>query len=89
MAVNKPFGDEINSLGAALSMFAITTSDSNDLATSVRQIYVGVGGDVSVIDSKGNTVIHKNAATGSYLGPFNVVRVTTANTTATNLIGYV
>lgn len=89
MPANKPFGDEINSLGMALSMFSITPHDTNELGNAVRMIYVGLGGDVNLTDSKGNTVLHKNAPTGSYLGPFNVVKVNASNTTASNLIGYV
>lgn len=89
MAANKPFGDEVNSLGMALALVNITPNNSADLSEAVRMIYVGVGGDVSVIDTRGNTAVHKNAASGSYLGPFSVSRVTVTNTTATNLIGYV
>lgn len=89
MATNKPFGDEVNSLGMALYMFNLTPSDSAGLGDSVRQIYVGTGGDVSLVDARGNTVIHKNASAGTYLGPFNVVKVNSTGTTATNLIGYV
>jgi len=74
---------------SAISMVTITTSDGADLVNVVRLIYVGVGGDVSVIDTAGNTVVHKNAPTGGYLGPFKVARVTAANTTATNMVGYV
>lgn len=87
--MNKPFGDYTDFLGGALSLFPIIPNDSVDLATSVRMIYVGVSGDVSLIDTKGNTVVHKNANAGTYLGPFSVARVTSTNTTATNLIGYI
>ncbi len=70
-------------------MFAITPDNTNELATVVRAIFVGVAGDVSVVDTAGNTVVHKNCAAGSYIGPFRVKQVTVSNTTATNLIGYV
>lgn len=73
----------------AISLVAITPSDSTDLTTAVRSIYVGVGGDVCVIDTAGNTVTHVGAPQGSYLGPFTVARVKATGTTATNLIGYV
>ena len=89
MAANKPFGDSINQLGNALSLRTITPSDSIDMVDAVRMIYVGVSGDVNLVDSRGNTVLHKNVFAGSYLGPFSVMRVMATSTTATNLIGYV
>lgn len=85
----KPFGDEVNFLGSAISMFSITKHDTNELPSVVRMIYVGGSGDVSVVDTRGNTVVHKGVSSGSYLGPFNVLKVTSTNTTATDLIGYV
>ena len=87
--INKPFGDEINSLGCALYLYDITPSDASDLPVATRLIYVGVGGDISLLDTRGNTVLHKNIASGSYLGPFYIARVLSTNTTASNLIGYV
>ena len=90
MPANNPFPQSGNSpLASAISMANITPSDASDLPTLVRQIYVGVGGDVNVIDSKGNAVLHKNVGSGCYLGPFAVARVLATGTTATNLIGYV
>lgn len=73
----------------ALSLVAIVTSDTTDLVQTVRQIYVGVAGDVTVVDSQGNTVTHKNVPQGAYIGPFCVARVKATGTTATNLVGYV
>ena len=86
---NKPFGDEVNFLGAALSLVTIVPDDNTDLGNAVRMIYVGTGGDVVVIDSRGNTVTHKNAGSGSYLGPFSVTRVVSTGTSAGDMIGYV
>jgi hypothetical protein len=73
----------------ALGLVAITPSDSADLSTAVRSIYVGVGGDVCVIDTAGNTVTHVGAPQGGYLGPFAVARVKATGTTASSLIGYI
>jgi hypothetical protein len=73
----------------ALRMTTIAPSDASDLPVAVRMIYVGVGGDVNMTDTEGNTVLHKNAGAGCYLGPFRVARVRTSGTTATNLVGYV
>jgi hypothetical protein len=73
----------------ALYMIAITPSDSDDLSIAIRQIYIGVGGNVTVVDTAGNTVTHINVAQGGYIGPFSVARVKATGTTATNLVGYV
>lgn len=90
MAAANPFvGHPDTPITAALSMAAITPDNSNDLPTLVRLIYVGTTGNVQTIDSAGNTTVHKNVPSGSYLGPFRVARVTVTNTTATDMIGYV
>lgn len=49
-----------------------------------RAIYVGVGGDISVI-CNGVTVVYKNAVAGTII-PVFATKVTAANTTATNLV---
>lgn len=72
----------------AASMVAITKADA-DLPTVIRQLYVGTGGDVSLTDTAGNTVPHKNVPSGSYLGPFFVTRVNATGTTAADMVGYV
>lgn len=77
-----------NQQSPSIALADITPSDSADLPTMARLIYVGVGGDVVVIDINGVTVTHKNAPTGGYLGPFAVARVKATGTTATNLIAY-
>lgn len=74
---------------SAISLVAITPSDAADLANVVRMIYVGVGGDISVIDTAGNTVTHVGVPQGSYIGPFQVARVKATGTTASSLVGYV
>jgi hypothetical protein len=70
-------------------LLAITPSDATDISFTVRQIYVGVGGDITVIDSAGNTVTHVGVPQGSYIGPFAVDRVKATGTTASSLVGYV
>jgi len=53
--------------------------------TPARAIFVGVGGDVSVVTRLGTTVVFKNVPSGAVL-PVASTNVTTANTTATNLV---
>jgi len=65
----------------------ITPADA-DLTHVCRQLFIGNGGTVAVRDIYGNVAIHYNVASGTYLGPFQIDRVTSA-TTATGIIGYV
>ena len=83
------FGNTPNSMGGAIKLANITPADGADLNDVVRLIYVGVSGNVATTDTQGNNVIHYNAPSGGYIGPFSVARVLATGTTATNLIGYV
>ncbi len=67
--------------------FAVTASDSTDLAQVTRGIYVGGGGHLKVTLAGGSTVTFSNLSAGIW--PFEVVRVFATGTTATNLIGLV
>jgi hypothetical protein len=72
-----------------LSVLTITPNDSNDLAYVVRLIYVGTAGDISVIDTKGNTATFKNCPAGTNVGGAPIARVKATGTTASNLVGLV
>lgn len=66
--------------------FAVTPSDSTDFGYVVRELYIGVSGDVAVVDSAGTVVTYKNAPAGLLLsGRFT--RVNSTNTTATDIVG--
>ena len=74
----------------AISLVAITPSDSTDLTTVVRDIRVGsVGGDVVVITTDGQTITLAATMPGERLGPFQVARVKATGTAATGLVGYI
>lgn len=88
-AINPLIAQGNSKLSGAIDLIAITPADGADLTYVCRLLYIGVGGDVSVITTSGTTVVHKNAPTGGYIGPFSVARVLATGTTATNLIGYV
>ena len=51
-------------------------------------LFIGTGGTVVVRDLFGNVAQHENVASGTYLGPFQIDRVTAA-TSATGIVGYV
>lgn len=73
--------------GPANGLLAISPSDSVDAAYKVRQIYVGTGGDVKVM--QGSVVVtFKNVPGGATLGPFLVDKVFATGTTAADLVGF-
>lgn len=63
---------------------AVTPSDTEDIKTGI--LYVGVGGNVSIIPYEGkDAVLFKNVLDGSFL-PIKVRRVMATNTTATDIV---
>ncbi len=64
---------------------AITPSDTVDLKTTTRSIYVGGAGDIVAVDVNDNTVTFSGAVAGTTL-PIVVKRVNATSTTATNLV---
>lgn len=65
---------------------AITPADGTDLVTVTRGIYVGTGGDLTVVMAGGETVTF-TAVVAGVLYPLAVARVKATGTTATNMIG--
>lgn len=64
--------------------FSITPSDAVDLAIKPRAIFVGVEGDVVIVDAGGVEVTYTNL---SGLYPFRAVRIKATGTTATGIVG--
>jgi hypothetical protein len=77
-----------NPIWPALSLFAVTKSDSTVFTDVVRQLYVGTGGTVVVTDEQGNDITFKNVADGSTIGPFFIRKVKAA-TTAADIVAFV
>jgi len=74
--------------GPASSGFSITPSDSTDLPETVRALYVGTGGNLSVRMLSGETLTLANVPAGSLL-PLRVTRVFANATTASAIAGLV
>lgn len=64
---------------------AVTPSDSTDLTTSARSLYIGVSGDVTLDTVGGETTILFKAAPVGIL-PVRAQRVRATGTTATNIV---
>lgn len=64
---------------------AVTPSDSVDLTYVSRGLWVGVGGNLSVVMASGATVTFAGIASGTLL-PIRVSRVRSTSTTATTIL---
>lgn len=64
--------------------FDITPSDTVDLATKPRALYIGGSGNIKILDAAGVAVTYNNMFG---ILPIRAVRVYTTGTTATNIIG--
>lgn len=79
----------VNSFGTGptSSAFAITANDDADLDYPIRALYVGTGGDVTVILQDDTAeVTFANVLGGSCL-PLQVKRVLATGTAASDLVG--
>lgn len=74
--------------GPASSGFSITPNDTTDLTETVRALYVGGGGNLSVTMLSGEVLTLANVFAGSIL-PLRAVRVRATGTTATDIVGLV
>lgn len=64
---------------------AVTASDSVNLSSVARAIYVGTGGNVAAVMPDDSVVTFSNVQSGQIL-PVRVKRVNAANTTASNIV---
>ncbi len=70
----------------AANAMAVTPSDSADLGTPVRGLYIGGAGDLKVKMDEGEQVVTFVAVPAGSLLPISVDRVYATDTTATNII---
>ncbi len=64
---------------------AVTPSDVTDTSTQFRALYIGAGGNVSLITLGATTLTFVGVQTGAIL-PVRGTRVRATNTTATSII---
>jgi hypothetical protein len=71
------------------SFLAVTPNNFQSLVQLSHKkawgLYVGTGGNLSIVDSLGNTVIFSNVPNGTLL-PIHVIGINSAGTTASNII---
>lgn len=69
----------------AFDAFAVAPSNSNDLATVARALYVGNTGDITLDTPESTSILFSNVQAGSIL-PVMVKRVRATGTTATGIV---
>jgi len=67
-------------------LFAITPHDTNEVANIPRALWVGTGGDLSVIAQDDSTAVVLKVQSGS-LVPVRAKIVKSTGTTATDIVG--
>ena len=73
-------------LGVADQYTNITPSDSTNMHSTSRALWVGTGGDLNIArESDGQSRIFRNVPSG-YMLPVATVRVNSTNTTASNIV---
>lgn len=70
----------------AYDNFNLTPSDSTVFKFTLRGIYVGTSGDVTVVSAGGDTATWKAVPQGMII-PVRATKVMATGTTATNLVG--
>ena len=79
-----PFG-EVGNLNVSITYEAVTPSDSTDLTTLARAIYVGGAGNVVAVQHDGTAVTFTAVPAGTVL-PIAVRRINSTSTTATSIV---
>lgn len=86
---DNPFATYSQSVTApAIDAFAVTPNDNVNLPQTVRALYIGVAGDISLVTAQGSTVSFTNLA-GSMVLPVTTQRVRASGTTAGDIVGLI
>ena len=75
-----------NPTSPATEHFVIVPDNSVNFEKPCKAFYVGEGGDVSVVDTKGTTVLYRNIGVGIW--PIAAIRINASGTTAGSLVGF-
>ena len=80
-----PTENVTNTSAPALYAGAVTVSDSTNLSSVSRALYVGTAGNVAAVMPNDDVVLFSNVPAGMIL-PVRVKRVNATNTTASNIV---
>ena len=72
----------------ATDAFSVSPNDAGDLPMVTRALYIGGGGDLSVVMKDGTTVTFSSLSSGAIL-PIRASRVRATDTTASDIVGLV
>lgn len=75
-------------LGVATTAFAITLSDTTNVESQTRALYVGTAGDINVTMKDGGEVILQSVPQGTMLF-LSFARINSTDTGASNLVAFV
>lgn len=78
----------INPTWPSPELEVIVPSDTVEYSKPLRQIYVGIGGDVTVVDQKDNVILFSDVPYGFYITPIYIKQVKATGTTAQNMVGF-
>lgn len=86
--IDDPFCDSVNNLvSPAQECFSITPTDSAELPRATKALFIGVGGDVTLVPLSGTAAVtFRNLPAGSILD-VRVRAVRATGTTASALVG--
>lgn len=74
-------------VGPTSSAFVITADDDNDLPYPIRAVYVGTGGDLTVILQDDTAEVTLANVLGGSCLPLQIKRVLATGTAASDLVG--
>ena len=80
-----PTENVTNATTPAVYAGAVTASDSVNLSSIARALYVGTGGNIAAVMPNDDVVLFSNVQSGQIL-PVRVKRVNATNTTASNIV---
>lgn len=77
-----------SNLSVGRKAIALTPSDTVNFTNSIRAVYVGVGGNITLVNPDGTTCLFVGVPQGTLL-PTECKRINATGTTAASLVGFV
>jgi len=75
-------------LGVAQQHLSVSKSDTTNIVSPIRRLYVGTGGNINIADLENNSVIYKNVPSSAVID-MNILRVNETDTTAADFVGLI